>query len=104
MAKVGPVAYQLALPTDTRMHDVFHVSLLKKQLKTKYSPSPVLPEVSVDGTPKVFPVCILQRRLTKFYNRTFKELLIHWSNLTPEEATWEQAATIHSQFPDFSLS
>ena len=29
---VGPVAYELAIPTCIRVHNVFHVSLLKKYI------------------------------------------------------------------------
>jgi hypothetical protein len=32
LARIGPVACQLALPTNLRIHNVFHVSLLKKYI------------------------------------------------------------------------
>ena len=30
LAKKGPIAYELALPTHVRVHNVFHISFLKK--------------------------------------------------------------------------
>eukprot|EP00253_Pinus_taeda_P022079 PITA_22079 len=39
LARVGPVAYQLALPSHIRIHNLFHVSMLKKYI---YDPKHVI--------------------------------------------------------------
>ncbi|KAL5778102.1 hypothetical protein ACOSP7_011028 [Xanthoceras sorbifolium] len=49
LAKVGPVAYCLTLPLEARIHDVFHVSLLRKHLGNKPAASPSLPPVFDDS-------------------------------------------------------
>eukprot|EP00253_Pinus_taeda_P016528 PITA_16528 len=63
LARIGPVAYQLALPSHIRVHNVFHVSVLKKYM---YDPKHIISwqdiQVEPEGEFLVEPVSILDRR------------------------------------------
>ncbi|KAL0331636.1 UNVERIFIED_CONTAM: Transposon Ty3-G Gag-Pol polyprotein [Sesamum angustifolium] len=63
LAKVGPVAYRLALPPTSGIHPVFHVSLLKKKIGHKHTPTLNLPIFDQHGFCKAYPSQILARRL-----------------------------------------
>ncbi|XP_071939991.1 uncharacterized protein [Coffea arabica] len=99
--KVGEVAYRLKLPTGSKIHPVFHVSLLKKKVGNQITPVLQLPEVDGKGHLRVEPVAVLDRRIVKKRNAATVQWLIHWWGTDPAEATWEFAEEIGEQFPQF---
>ncbi|GMJ13949.1 hypothetical protein HRI_005064100 [Hibiscus trionum] len=98
---VGAVAYRLELPMGSKIHLVFHVSQLKKQVGSDVVQSQ-LPLIGPDGGINKEPVRIIDRRIGKKRNRAVTEVLVEWSNTFPEDATWEVLYQLQQQFPDFN--
>jgi hypothetical protein len=105
LEKCGNVAYKLELPsTLVGVHDIFHVSQLKKCLKAPVDV--VLPKVApieVDLMYPEHPIKILDEKDHAMKCNTIKFFKIQWSNHTEEEATWESDEFLHSRHSDFSL-
>ncbi|GMI71757.1 hypothetical protein HRI_000845000 [Hibiscus trionum] len=99
--KLGSVAYQLHLPDTSRIHPVFHVSLLKKKIGPNTQPSLNPPDVLDDGQLKISPLRALDKRIVKRNNTAVTQILVQWANLVPENATWEDFSVLQSQFPEF---
>ncbi|KAL0421331.1 UNVERIFIED_CONTAM: hypothetical protein Slati_3156000 [Sesamum latifolium] len=100
LERIGKVAYILALPPSSKIHPVFHVSLLKKKIGSKYFPSVSLPDFE-DEVFKVYPATILARRLIPRNNVGVPQVLIQWSHGSPDQATWEDYKDTIAKFPDF---
>ena len=56
---VGKVSYKLALPPDSKIHPVFHVSYLKLKLGRTVTPFPTLPPMDDTGQPCSEPIAVL---------------------------------------------
>ena len=71
LARVGPVAYQLALLPNFIIHNVFHISILKKYVHdaTHFIDRNVI-QVEPEGDLQVEPKCILDRREIFLWNGT----------------------------------
>ena len=78
---------------------------MKKHLGPNAIPNPKLPLVTAEGKVKIAPLAILQRRQVPRSNGEYDvpvpQWLIHWENMTPEDATWEDVAFVQATFPDF---
>ena len=100
--KVGAVAYRLALPLGAQIHNVFHVSQLKKCTGQNLQAG-ALPQCDDVGVIQVKPVAILERRIGKVGNAASVFGLVQWTNSTPEDATWELLEDLQKRFPDFNV-
>ncbi|XP_070051678.1 uncharacterized protein [Nicotiana tomentosiformis] len=100
-SRVGDVAYKLELPPTSRIHPVFHVSLLKKMVGDRVVVQTVLPITGDDGQFLVRPVVIIQRQLVKKNNVDAVKVLVQWSNLPLEDVTWEDYQYLQTKFPGF---
>ena len=97
----GEVAYQLELPNSlSGVHDVFHVSQLKKCLCVPEEQIP-LEELAVkeDLTYEEFPVRILEMAERVTRSRVIKMCKVQWNWYTEDEATWERKEDLSKIYP-----
>jgi hypothetical protein len=95
------VAYQLELPESLAgVHDVFHVSQLKKCLRVPEEQI-LLEELTVkeDLTYEEFPVKILETAEKVTRSRTIKMCKVQWNRYTEGEATWEREEDLRKTYP-----
>jgi hypothetical protein len=101
LKRVGEVAYQLELPNDLDdVHDVFHVSQLKKSLRVPEEQLP-MEELSVqdDLTYTEYPIKILDTLTRVTMSKVIKICKVQWSHHGEDEATWEREEELRIEFP-----
>jgi hypothetical protein len=95
------MAYQLKLPDNlSDVHNVFHVSQLKKCLRV---PEEQLPmeglSVQDDLTYTVYPIKILHTLTRVTRNKVIKMCKVQWSHHGEDEATREREEELRIDFP-----
>ena len=97
--KVGPIAYKLKLPPElSRIHDTFHVSMLRKYI---IDPSHVLREQPVqlkeNLTYEEIPVQIVDCKEQVLRIKVISLVKVLWNKHEREAATWEPKAQMRRQ-------
>ncbi|GKA54322.1 transposon ty3-G gag-pol polyprotein [Tanacetum coccineum] len=102
--RVGPVAYRVELPPGSLIHDVFHVSLLRRFVGTAPEVIQVTQDEPVVSPTLMQPEEILEERVVrKGKYRPKTELLVKWKGRPREDATWETKWRFVRAYPDFRL-
>jgi hypothetical protein len=97
--RLGAVAYRLRLPPKARIHDVFHVALLKKyEGDPPGTIVPLLPTLHRRVIP--IPAAVVRARL----NRGRWQLLVHWEGRPAADSTWEDIDDFKERYPAFQLT
>ncbi|XP_016901428.2 uncharacterized protein LOC107991252 [Cucumis melo] len=92
LKRISPVAYRLALsPSFFVVHDVFHVSMLRKYVAdpmhvVDFEPLQINENLSYEEQ----PVEILAREVKMLRNRRIALVKAFWRNHGAEKATWER--------------
>ncbi|KAK6149378.1 hypothetical protein DH2020_016903 [Rehmannia glutinosa] len=101
--RIRKLAYQLELPAPyAGMHDVFHVSRLKK-----YQPDPE--HIITHDTPSLMenlsyterPIRIIDQQIHQLRKRKIPMVKVVWQNHNrDEDATWEMEEDMRNQYPE----
>jgi hypothetical protein len=95
---INDVAVRLELPHCAKLHDVFHVGLLKKWVGDPPVSPPPLPNIH-HGAVTPEPEQVVRARLA----RGVRQVLVHWKSQSVASATWEDLDTFRDKYPDFQL-
>jgi hypothetical protein len=93
---IGEVAYELELPSASRVCLVFHVSQLKLCIRPGKQVFPTFPVLDVSHQ---ILVTILQHRVRQHGVTSIAQVLVHWSGSVPKDANWEDIDDLKRRFP-----
>ena len=97
LERIGAVAYRLELPLGSRVHLVFHISLLKKKVGDQ--------EVVVDQPPH-WEFLSTQEPAEILVTRVMaerEEFLVRWKGSTKVKASWETKEVLQTHYPIFPI-
>jgi hypothetical protein len=100
LARVGEVAYRLELPITSKIHNVVHVSQLKRRLPSATPTTDDLALLDLDSMVLLQPEKILARRCIQRGGVEVPRVLIRWLGLPRSALSWEDEAPLMLRFPE----
>jgi len=96
------VAYRVGLPPrPSNLHDVFHVSQLRKYVA---DPSHVIPRDDVQVRDNLMvetlPLRIEDRKVKKLRGKKIPLVKVVWGGVTGESLTWELESKMQESYPE----
>jgi hypothetical protein len=100
LQRIGKVAYKLDLPDHAKIHNVVHISQLKKHIPSSMVISSDINVINaIDSS---VPVACLVQQLIKKARATALRMLVRWRGLPSSLATWEEYETLKMAHPSTS--
>ena len=87
--RIGEVEYEMEIPEGSKIHNVFHVTCLKKAVGQQVSISEELPPLDEEGQLELVPKEVLEKRERRLWSKIIRECFVRWRGLPMEDATWE---------------
>jgi hypothetical protein len=100
LKKVGTMAYELELPSEWRIHNVFHVSFLRKFWFDLHKLLQDLSQAMVKGKIVAKSEHIFKTQMKKKGSHSFIEYIIKWKGYSFGNATWEKKGKLLKNFPN----
>ncbi|KAL0345666.1 UNVERIFIED_CONTAM: Transposon Tf2-11 polyprotein [Sesamum radiatum] len=102
MKRIGMVAYRIELPSWWKIHNVFHLSQLKKYSADREDDirnQPSRPQLELTKTKEKVAEAILNHRVTSTATREHIKYLVKWKGCSSEENTWERVTNLKAFLP-----
>ncbi|KAK6151790.1 hypothetical protein DH2020_014425 [Rehmannia glutinosa] len=103
LQRIGKLAYRLELPAPyAGMHDVFHVSRLKKyQLDPEHIITQDTPPLMENLSYTERPIRIIDQQIRQLRKREILMVKVVWQNHNRDvDATWEMEEDMRNQYPE----
>jgi len=86
---VGPMAYQLSFPNNSKRHPIFRILCLNKVIGTKFYTQTSLPDLDEEGSIWFHSKVLYHQRECHFHQCTTKKFLAQLKDTPVEYTTWE---------------